>query len=508
MKIFSTKQIYDADKVTIENQQIKSEELMERAGTQVFDWLNARLKGSQKKIHVFCGLGNNGGDGLVVARHLQEHGYVVLIYIVQYSEKYSQDFLINLDRLKARNIAPIILDANADYPNIENEDIIVDALFGIGLNRDPTEWVKKLITYVNRTKAFIVSIDMPSGLFMDRVPTATTVIIKANVVLSFQNPKLSFFLPQTGIYAEQWEVVDIGLDTEYLTTTETDYEFVGKNDVLPFYLPRKLFSHKGTYGHALIIGGSFGKIGAVILAAEACLMSGSGLVTAFLPSCGVIPIQTALPEIMVITDGNDNTISGIVFDILPSAIGIGVGMGKEQLTQKAFAAFLKVNNAPLVIDADGLNILSEQPDLLQALPPRTILTPHPKELERLIGKWTDDFDKLQKAKAFSVQHNCILIIKGAYSVTIFENKGYINSTGNPGMATAGSGDVLTGIITGLIAQGYGPLKAAIFGVYLHGRAGDIAVQEFGYQSLTARRISHFLGAAYLDLFQDIEDVGD
>ncbi len=508
MKIFSTKQIYEADKVTIENQQIKSAELMERAGLQVFDWLDGRLKGSQKKIHIFCGVGNNGGDGLVVARHLQEHGYVVLIYVVQYSEKYSKDFLINLDRIKSRNIAPIILDANADYPNIENEDIIVDALFGIGLNRDPAEWVKKLITYLNRTKAFIVSIDMPSGLFMDQVPTATTVIVESNVVLSFQNPKLSFFLPQTGIYAEQWEVLDIGLDTEYLTVTETDYELIGKNEVIPFYVPRKLFSHKGTYGHALIIGGSFGKIGAVILAAEACLRSGSGLVTAFLPSCGVIPMQTVLPEIMVISDKNHNTISGISFDILPSAIGIGVGMGKEKLTQKAFAAFLKVNKAPLVIDADGLNILSEHPDLLKTLPARTVLTPHPKELDRLIGRWTDDFDKLEKAKAFSLQYNCILIIKGAYSMTIFENKGYVNSTGNPGMATAGSGDVLTGVITGLMAQGYEPLKAAIFGVYLHGRAGDIAVREFGYQALTARRISDFLGNAYLDLFQDIEAVSD
>lgn len=504
MKIFTTKQIYEADQLTIEKQQISSDELMERAATKVFDWLDVRLKGSQKKIHVFCGVGNNGGDGLVVARHLQEHGYSVFAYIVKFSSNYSKDFSINLDRLQNRNVRYTYLDINSDFPEVGSDDLIIDAIFGIGLNKDTDEWVKRLIEHLNETKAFIIAIDVPSGLFMDRVPNASSGIIKSNVVLSFQAAKLIFFLPQTGIYAAQWEILDIGLDHDYLTKTEVAYELIGREEVLPFYIPRQPFSHKGTYGHTLIIGGSYGKIGAIILAAEASLKAGSGLVTAFLPSCGLIPIQTALPEVMAITDSNDRSVSNIVFDIRPSAIGIGVGLGMNLQTQEAFSEFLMTNKAPLVVDADGLNILAEKPDLLKYLPPKTVLTPHPKELERLIGSWKDDFDKLKMAKMFSKKYDCIIVIKGSFSITIYDDKGYINSSGNPGMATAGSGDVLTGVITALISQGYEPVRAAIFGVYLHGRAGDIAAQECGYQALTAGTITTFIGKAFLDLFLDME----
>ncbi len=506
MKIFTTVQIYQADGVTLEKQGIASDELMERAAQQVFDWLHGRLQGAPKNIHIFCGIGNNGGDGLVVARHLLTQNYPVLVYVVNYGANYSKDFLTNLERLKERKVWPVFLNEDADIPTIGSEDIIIDAIFGIGLNRVPEAWVSQVIANLNHSKAFILSIDVPSGLFMDKVPKEDKGIIKSNYVLSFQLPKLNFFLPQTGIYVDHWEVVDIGLDTDYLKQTDTEYELIGKNEVLPFYIPRKTFSHKGTYGHSLIIGGSYGKVGAAVLASEACIKSGSGLVTAYLPICGLHPIQTALPEVMAITDVDEKIITDIAFDFEPTVIGIGVGMGREKRTQSAFIDFLNTNKIPLVIDADGLNILSEHQQVLNGLPGQTILTPHPKELDRLIGKWTDDFDKLKKTKEFSKKHDCIVIIKGAYTITIYKDKGYINSTGNPGMATAGSGDVLTGIITGLMAQGYTPLNASIFGVYLHGRAGDLAAEEHGYQALTARTIIDYLGKAYLDLFKDSEFV--
>lgn len=504
MRVFTTEQIYRADACTIEKQGITSDALMERAGEQVFNWLHAQLNDAPKNIHIFCGVGNNGGDGLVVGRHMVEHGYPVFVYIVNYGTNYSKDFLINLERLKDRKVWPFFLDKDADSPKIGEEDVIVDAIFGIGLNREPEAWISQLIATINHSKAFVLSIDVPSGLFMDQVPKGVDSAVKANHVLSFQVPKLNFFLPQTGVFLDSWEVLDIGLDADYIVQTETDYELIEKHEVRQFYMPRKRFSHKGTFGHSLIIGGSHGKNGAVILASKACLKSGSGLVTAYLPLCGLSPIQSALPEVMAITDADGKIITRIAFDLEPTVIGIGMGMGTDERTQKAFIDFLNIGKTPLVIDADALNILSVQQEHLHRMPPQAVLTPHPKELERLIGTWKDDFDKLEKTKAFSIKYNCIVVIKGAYTITVYNNKGYINSTGNPGMATAGSGDVLTGIITGLIAQGYPPLNASILGVYLHGRAGDLAVVECGYQALTAQTIIAFLGKAFLDLYKDSE----
>ncbi|MEE9362149.1 MAG: NAD(P)H-hydrate dehydratase [Cellulophaga sp.] len=501
MKIFTAQQIYEADKFTTDKQKIGSDELMERAAVQIFNWIHTRMQGAQVKIHLFCGIGNNGGDGIALARHLQEHGYNIGVYVVNYSDKRSKDFLINLTRLKDRKIWPNFINEDcADFPEIHKDDIIVDAIFGIGLNRTPVDWVTKIMQFLNDTGAFVLSVDIPSGLFSDKTPENPKAVVNANYVLSFQAPKLVFFLPETGIYSNQWEIVDIGLDQEYMETVKVGYSLVGKSEVLPFYVPREKFSHKGTYGHSLIIGGSFGKIGAVTLASKACLLSGSGLVTSFVPGCGYIPLQTAFPEAMVLTDNNEKIISKIEFGIVPNAIGIGVGLGKEKETVKAFSDFLKKNKSPLVLDGDALNILSENKSFLNKLPKGSILTPHPKELERLIGKWKDDFDKLDKTKKFSKRYSCIIVIKGAHTITIKEDEGYVNTTGNPGMSTAGSGDVLTGIITGLVAQGYDSLQAAIFGVYLHGKAGDIAVEKSGYQSLIASSLLDNIGDAYLDLF--------
>ncbi len=504
MKLFSTQQIYEADNYTIKQQQIASDELMERAAVQIFNWLHMRLQGARVTIRIFCGIGNNGGDGIAVARHLQEHGYTVVVHVVNYSEKRSKDFLINLDRLKDRKIWPNFISKESALPEINKDDIVIDALFGIGLNRNPDQWVVNLIKHINTSKAFVLSVDIPSGLFAEKATTLKDGVVRANYVLTFQAPKLIFFLPETGIYCNQWEVLDIGIDAHYLRTTETVYELIGKNEVLPYYIPREKFSHKGTYGHALIIGGSYGKIGAVQLSSKSCLHAGSGLVTAYIPKCGYIPMQTALPEIMVITDHGEENISCIAYEINPTVIGIGIGLGTTEEVKKAFSVFLMNNKKSLVIDADGLNLLSENKKLLKTLPSKTILTPHPKELQRLIGNWKDDFEKLKKAMNFSNTYDCILVIKGANTITIYEDKAYVNTTGNPGMATAGSGDVLTGLITGLLAQGYDPLKAAIFGVYLHGSAGDIALNRFGYQALTASAIADAIGAAFVDLFKTTE----
>lgn len=504
MKILTADQIYKADKFTIEKQQITSAELMERAATKLFEWMHSRLQGAEVNIQLFCGIGNNGGDGMVLARLLHENGYTVQVHVVNYSEKRSKDFLLNLERLKDCKVWPDFLNADSILPDIAPNDIVVDTIFGIGLNRAPDKWVGNLIQHLNTSSAFVLSVDIPSGLPLDRAPWNPDAVVEANYVLSFQVPKLVFFLPQTGIFVNQWEILDIGLDTSFLDETNIGFELIGKPEVLPMYRPRLKFSHKGTYGHSLIIGGSYGKIGAVQLASNACLTVGSGLVTAFVPECGYHSLQTSVPEIMVLTDEEDNHISKIEIPFIPTTVGIGMGLGTKDETVEAFGAFLKTINLPIVLDADALNILAKQPKLLKEVPKKSVLTPHPKELERLLGNWNDDFDKLEKTKEFSTKNDLVMVIKGAHTITVYGDKGYVNTSGNPGMATAGSGDVLTGIITGLMAQRYNPLDAAIFGVYLHGLAGDIESSKTGFEALNASGIIKNLGKAYLELLRPAE----
>ncbi|MCX2680874.1 NAD(P)H-hydrate dehydratase [Galbibacter sp. EGI 63066] len=502
MKIFSVDQIRLADKFTIERQNITSDMLMERAGEQVFRWLHSQLNGNPVKIHVFCGIGNNGGDGLVVARYLMEQGYNIEVYVVNFSDNRSKDFLLNFDRIKNLKYWPKLLTEGDDFPQINPDEIVVDAIFGIGLNRPPVDWVSNLIGHINKAGTFVLSVDIPSGLYMDKSVEKSDAVIRANYTLTFQLPKLIFLLPETGIYTYEWLLVDIGQDQQFLIEEEADAFYIDVNNARSLYKPRQRFSHKGTYGHALVVGGSYGKTGAALMCTEAALSAGAGLVTAYVPKCGYQSIQTAFPEAMVITDDKETHISAVDFDIKPTAVAIGVGMGKHKETVKAFADFLSENKLPLVIDADGINILAEHKELLKHLKGKAVLTPHPKELERFIGSWKNDFEKLEKAKQFSTENDVVLMIKGAYTKTIYHKKVYVNSTGNPGMATGGSGDVLTGIISGLIAQQYSLLNAAIFGAYIHGLAGDLASQRSGLEALTATDIIDFMGDAFLALFKN------
>jgi len=503
MKIFSSEQLYEADKITTEKQETSSIDLMERAGEQVFNWLHKRMQGAQVPIHIFCGIGNNGGDGLVVGRLLIESGYNVKMFVVNYSDKRSKCFLINYDRIKeVTKKWPVLMTSEEDFPEINAEDIIIDAMFGIGINRPPEGWVKKLIQYLNEQKAFKLAIDLPSGLYANSPLDDEKAVIYANHTLTFQAPKLAFFLPETGKFVPYFEVLDIGLDKTYLSETEAIAQLIAKPEVQKFYKQRNKYDHKGTFGHALIVAGSYGKIGAAILSSKTTLRIGAGMVSAFIPECGYEILQTALPEAMVFTDDEDNFITNISVDFEPSAIGVGMGIGTKKETVDALRKLFSETKSPLVIDADALNCISENKELLKLLPKKSILTPHPGELKRLIGDWKNDYDKLEKAKKFAKKHKVVLLIKGANTIVIFEKKIYINTTGNPGMATAGSGDVLSGVLTGLLSQGYDPLMASVFGVYLHGSAGNIASQEKGYETVMANDIIENLGNAYLILFEN------
>ena len=500
MKILSVDQLYEADKITERKQRIDSLDLMERAGTQVFDWLVNHLEGNSVPIHIFCGTGNNGGDGLVVGRLLVEIGHNAIVYSVNTNSRHSANFLQNYKRFeKVSPSSPIVLDSNGIFPKINSEDIIIDAIFGIGLTRSPEGWIKNLIQHLNRGHAFKIAIDIPSGLFAHQAIKDRTSIFKANITLTFQVPKLAFFLPDTKDFVPHFKVLDIGLDQEFIDNSQELAKLINLEHVKEIYLPRNKFDHKGTFGHALIVGGSYGKIGAAMLSTKAAFKIGAGMVTTHVPECGYNILQSTIPEAMVATDNATKFISKIDMDFEPTAIGIGMGMGKNKATVKAFKELLETVKCPLVIDADALNIFSEHPDLQVLIPKNSILTPHPGELKRLIGPWDDDYRKLEKVKAFSKKHEAVVIIKGAYTTTVFLDKVYINTSGNPGMATAGSGDALTGVITGLLSQGYSALDSSIFGVYLHGLAGDLAASDLGFESVMAGDIINKLSAAYLEL---------
>ncbi len=501
MKIFEVKDLARADQITIKKEGITSAELMERASTGVFREIHRQLNHDQIPIKIFCGIGNNGGDGLVVGRLLREEGYNVTVYIVNFTKDRTPDFLLNYNRLKDMGKPQILLlQSEEDFPEISSNDFVIDAVFGIGLNRAAEGWVAELIKHINNSRAFVLSIDMPSGLFTNKIPSSEDAVIKANYTITFQTPKLVFYLPQTAEYAGDIQVLDIGLDPEFLDSVFPAAHLIDKEEALKLYIPRKAFSHKGDYGHSLIIGGSYGKIGSILLTATSTLRAGAGLVTIYAPECGYQILQTALPEAMVLTDEGEKELIKINFDLDPDVICFGMGAGTAQETLKTFGALLRSVNKPMVIDADGLNMLSNNKELLEFLPPKSVLTPHPKELERLIGKWKDDFEKINKAKKFSKKHDVVLVMKDARTFVVYEEDLFINNTGNPGMATAGAGDVLAGVITGLISQKYPSLNAAVLGTYIHGKAGDFAALKLSYQGMIAGDITLNLSNAFLDLF--------
>jgi len=511
MKILSAEQLSEADQETIKKQNISSEELMERAGTLVFNEIHNRLQGAPIPIHIFCGVGNNGGDGLVIARHLIQHGYHVKVYVVNYSEKRSDDFLANYEKLKATTKDwPNSLRSDEDsFPEIGTGDFVVDAIFGLGLNRAIEGWVKNLVEHINNSQAFTLSVDMPSGLFTNKTPGEKAAVIQADFTLSFQSPKLVFFLPNTMDYIGDLQVLDIGLDREFIGKVKSDIFLIGKQEAASLCIPRKTNTHKGDYGKILIAGGSYGKIGSVLLTTKAALYTGTGLCSVYIPKCGYDIIQTGIPEAMVITDEDDKMLTSYPKDFEADVVCFGMGVGTEKNTVKALKALLESVSKPVLIDADGLNILSENPELLDLLPENSVLTPHPGELKRLIGDWEDDFDKIDLVKQFSKKYNIIVVVKGSHSFTIYKEFIYINNSGNPGMATAGSGDVLSGVITSLMGQGYEALNAAVFGVFIHGLAGDIAASDLGYESVLSGEIPIRMGRAIKELFhRDLEQSGN
>ena len=500
MKILSSEQIRELDQFTIENEPIASIDLMERAASTCVDYLleNEHLIAG-KTIKVFAGRGNNGGDGLVIARRLAERGYFVYAYCVRTINKHTDNFTINRKRLQEQGKATIIdMDSSDDIPQLYESDVVIDAILGSGLTRQVEGLMAALIEHINKVSYMTISIDIPSGLYCDSTSMKNDrFIIKANITLSFLPVKLAFLFQENHPYYGKIEYLDIGLSQQYIHDTEVKNYVTSQEMVAPYLMAREKFSHKRNYGHTLIIAGSYGMFGAAALATGAALRSGTGLVTTHVAKTGVEILQISHPEAIVSVDEHDYYFSNICHPEAYNAIGIGPGLGRAPETANALKLLLQNYHKPILFDADAINILSENPTWLSFIPAGCIFTPHLKEFERMVGTATDDFDRNAKQRKFSTHYNAYVVLKGAHTaITCPNGSCYFNITGTPGMATAGSGDVLTGLITGLLAQGYHPKTAAIIGVYLHGVAGSLAAKKFGETAMIAGDIVRYIGDAF------------
>jgi len=503
MKIFSSEKVREIDVYTIKNEPIESTDLMERAATALFNWFITNFERSGSVV-VFAGPGNNGGDGLALSRMLAGAGYRVRVFYLAFSSKTSKDWAINRDILVKQDKAEYNeIREIGDFPLIRPDDIIIDSIFGSGLTRPAEGLPAQVISKINDAEARVVSVDIPSGLFgEDNTDNNMDSIIRADYTLTLQFPKVSFFFAENQHFVGKFYVLPIGLHPAKISSTPTDYNIIDSSFVAGILQNRNKFDHKGHFGHGLMIAGSCGKAGAAVLASHAALRTGIGLLTVHVPRPVAEIIHTALPEAMVQCDQSDLMVTEIPDPGIYDALGIGPGLGTKPNTRKGLRDLLEKYKGPLVVDADALNIISSEKDLPALLTKDTVITPHPGEFRRLTGSDEKAFARLVRQQEFSKKYKCVVVLKGAHSsVSLPDGRVWFNSTGNPGMATAGSGDVLTGMTLSLLAQGYKPSEAAIAAVYIHGLAGDIASEKTGYESLIASDIIYNIGNSFKQIRQ-------
>ncbi len=499
MKIFTSAQIKELDKFTIENEPISSLNLMERAA-QTMTRSITELWGTATPIVVFAGPGNNGGDALAIARMMADQGYQIVAYLFNISGHLSPDCAANKKLLEENKHIQQFFEVTQEFdpPVLDEKILVIDGLFGSGLNKPLAGGFASLVKYINASPSKIVSIDAPSGLMAeDNTYNIKANIIRAYLTLTLQQPKLSFFFAENQQFIGQLRVLDIRLSQEGIQKMDSSYTVIEENDIRNSLLPRNPYAHKGQMGHALLIAGSYCMAGAAILAAKACLRSGVGKLTVNSPRRNIPMIQQSVPEAIIKTGAEEIIFAESVDTEEYNAMGIGPGLGQSEQTAIALIAQLRRTQCPIVADADAINILANHRAWLQQLPKGIILTPHPKEFDRLEGHSADSYERLTKACNLAERLQGIVILKGHYTaICMADGHVMFNPTGNAGMATAGSGDVLTGIITGLLARGYQPKEACMVGVYLHGLAGDLAAAELGEESLLASDIIQYLPRAF------------
>lgn len=498
MKIFPTTSIRQLDAYTIENEPISSIDLMERAASALADAIAGRWD-TETPFTVFAGPGNNGGDALAMSRLLAQKGYRVEVYLFNTKGTLSADCEANKERLAG---VPGVLfnEVTTQFipPTLTADHVVVDGLFGSGLNKALSGGFAAVVKYINASPARVVAIDIPSGLMgEDNSYNVSANIVRADLTLSLQLPKLAFLFAENEPYIGEWELLDIGLSEEAIEETDTDFRLTEAEEMAALLKPRGRFAHKGTFGSALLIAGSQGMAGASVLAARGCLRSGVGRLTVHVPFCNNTIVQTSVPEAMTELDISDTCFAAAADADDYQAVGIGPGLGQAAETVSALLEQIETCPAPMVVDADALNLLGENRSYIARLPKGSILTPHPKELDRLAGKSLNSYDRLMKARELAKTADVHIILKGAYSAVIAPSgKCWFNTTGNPGMATAGSGDVLTGVVLALLAQGYGAEAAARLAAYVHGLAGDIACKKHGTVGMTAGDIASCLPLAW------------
>ena len=499
MKLFSAAQIREWDQYTIENEPVSSIELMERAALACVNWLESQDYRNQF-FHIFCGKGNNGGDGLAIARLLSEKGYDIAVHILELGQEGSPDFEANLRRLQDSSVSIHFIQAESHFTAIDPQTIVIDALFGTGLHRQLEGLSESLVHHINRSGANIISIDIPSGMNADG-SSRNQPVIHAEHTLSFQLPKLAFMLAENNASIGKLHLLNICLHPAFYHQTDTNFIALELHDIQWLLRVRDPSSHKGHFGHALLVGGSYGKIGAMVLATTACLRTGCGLATAYVPACGYTVMQSTIPEAMVLTGCSEQELSDIIIDTAKyAAIGLGPGMGTSEHTQAGLLCLLQMMEKPVVLDADALNILSIHQSEMVHLPPGSIITPHPKEFDRLFGEHTNEWERIQTAMKNAKALQLVIVLKGHHTFIALPNgKGYFNTTGNAGLAKGGSGDVLTGMITSFLAQGYTPDEAAMIGVYLHGLAADKAIHSIEEESLLASDVITAIPQAFKDV---------
>ncbi len=499
MKIFTSAQIRELDSYTVKHEPIASIDLMERAAKALAHAIADEWDTNSPMV-VFAGPGNNGGDALAVARLLAEQGYSVSAYLFNITSHLSVDCEQNRKRLEEnRRIKDfVVVTQEFDPPVLTAETVVIDGLFGSGLNKPLAGGFASLVKYINNSPAKVVSIDVPSGLMAeDNSFNVRAHIIRATLTLTLQHIKLSFLFAENQQFIGRLKILDIRISKEGIDRTDTQYILAEEKTVRPLLQPRNPFAHKGEMGHALLIAGSYGMGGAAILAAKACLRAGAGKVTVHAPRGNNLIMQVAVPEAVVQLDREETAFSEPVDTEDYDALAIGPGLGMSEGAAIAMIAQLRRSQCPIVADADALNLLANHRAWMQQLPQGMIMTPHPKEFDRMAGRCTDSFERLAKAVDMAKRQQIYIILKGHHSALCLPD-GHVlfNSTGNAGMATAGSGDVLTGIITALLAKGHPQADACLLGMYLHGLTGDLAAKELGEESLVASDIIAFLPKAF------------
>lgn len=499
IKILTGAQIHELDQFTIGHEPISSLNLMERAAKALTHAIETEWS-KEVPVTVFAGPGNNGGDALAVARLLADDGYAVTVYLFNI-HGLSTDCETNKRRLLENNKLTGFteISSNFDPPELPANMLVIDGLFGSGLNKPLAKGFAELVKYINQSAAKVVSIDIPSGLMCeDNTFNIRNHIIKADLTLTLQQKKLSMLMADNQVYLGRVKTLDIRLSQEFIANAECDTRILQENDIRPLIKSRGDYAHKGEMGHALLIAGSYGMAGAATLAATACLRSGVGKLTIHTPKRNYNVMQLAVPEAVLQLDHDETRFSEAVDIEDYAAVGIGPGLGRQEDTAIALISQIRRTTCPMVIDADAINLLSSHRAWTQHLPKGLVFTPHPKEFDRLAGHiCTDCYDRLSKARELAERMGAYIILKGHYSALCLPNRQVeFNPTGNSGMATAGSGDVLTGIITALLARGYKTDDACRVGMYLHGLAGDLAAQEVGKESLIASDIIWYLPKAF------------